>query len=115
MSLIDKTVRVRRGGSILTIPATAVDKYMAKGYSVIDSNGNILKASVPNDIPTLKAAYSRHLAEIKALKEEIMQLKEQLAKKEVVKEEVPAESVPEEEVPTEPTPVVPRKKSKKSE
>lgn len=104
MSLIDKTVRVRRGGSILTIPATAIEKYMAKGYSVIDSNGNVLKASVPNDIPTLKAAYSRHLAEIKALKEEIMQLKKQLDKKTIVKEELPTESAP-----------VARKKGKKSE
>lgn len=104
MSLMDKTVRVRRGGSILTIPATAIEKYMAKGYSVIDSNGNVLKASVPNDIPTLKAAYSRHLTEIKALKEENMQLKKQLAKKEVPKEELPTESAP-----------VARKKGKKSE
>lgn len=70
------TVTVRRGGSYLTIPASAVDRYKAKGYDAVDERGNIIDASVPNDINILKKAYEEHIAEIKRLKEEIVILKE---------------------------------------
>ena len=72
---MSETVTVRRGGSYLTIPALAVDRYMAKGYDVVDDKGNIIQSSVPNDVTILKRAYEEHVAEIKKLKEEIAQLK----------------------------------------
>jgi hypothetical protein len=71
------TVTVRRGGSYLTIPALAVERYMAKGYDVVDNAGNIVQSGTPNDINILKRAYEQHVEEIKKLKEEIAQLKAQ--------------------------------------
>ena len=79
MSLIDSTVRVRRGGSFLTVPANAVDRYMEKGYDVVDKAGNVLKTSTPNDVNALKLAYEQHVSEIKALKEQVRKLEKQLA------------------------------------
>jgi len=79
MSLVDKTVRVRRGGSYLTIPSSAVDRYMAKGYDVVDNMRNVLKESIPNDINLLKAAYDKHVAEIRELKKINAELERQLA------------------------------------
>ena len=74
MSLVDETVRIRKGGSYLTISATSIDRYLAKGYDVVDEKGNVLKASIPNDINTLRVAYSQHVAEIKELKQRIKEL-----------------------------------------
>lgn len=78
MSLIDKTVEVRRGGSYLTIPTDAVDRYLAKGYDVVDADGNVLKESVPHDVNALRAAYEQHVAKIKELEKTVLGLKHQL-------------------------------------
>lgn len=72
---MSETVTVRRGGSYLTIPALAVERYIARGYDVVDDKGNVIQSSVPNDVTILKRAYEEHVAEIKKLKEEIAQLK----------------------------------------
>lgn len=78
------TVTVRRGGSYLRIPTSAVERYMAKGYDVVDEAGNVLQGNIPNDINVLKNAYKEHIEEIKKLKEEIAQLKAE-AKEEPIK------------------------------
>ena len=74
---MSETVTVRRGGSYLTIPVLAIDRYIAKGYDVVDNSGNIVQSGTPNDVNILKRAYEEHVAEIKKLKEEIAQLKSQ--------------------------------------
>ena len=79
MSLIDnKTVDVKRGNVVLTINAELVDRYIAKGYDLIDKTGNVIKKSVPTDVNSLKADYERQLSENKQLKEQIALLKAQL-------------------------------------
>lgn len=80
MSLIDTTATVRRGGSYLTIPANAVERYLAKGYDVVDENDTVIKSSVPNDINTLKIAYEQHIAKIKELEAQVKELKAQIVK-----------------------------------
>lgn len=84
------TVTVRRGGSYLTIPALAIDRYIAKGYDVVDKNGNILQSGVPNDVNALKIAYERNQSEIDKLKKENEKLKQEISElksqaKEVIK------------------------------
>lgn len=69
------TVTVRRGGSYLTIPRLAIDRYMAKGYDVVDEADNVVQSGVPNELNLLKRAYEEHLIEIAKLREEIAQLK----------------------------------------
>lgn len=91
MSLVDSTATVRRGGSYLTIPANAVERYLAKGYDVVDENDNVIKSSVPNDINTLKIAYEQHIAKIKELEAQVKELKAQIAKS--AKHEEKAEAV----------------------
>lgn len=71
------TITVRRGGSYLTVPAVTADTYLAKGYDIVDEAGNVLQASVPNDLNVLKIAYKQHIAEIKALKARIAELESQ--------------------------------------
>ena len=87
MSLTDTTVRVKRGGSFLTIPKDAVSRYLSKGFDIVDSNGEIITPSVPNDVVTLQAAFNKHVAEIAQLKAEIEALK---AEKEPAEEKKPA-------------------------
>jgi len=73
------TVTVRRGGSYLTIPAGAIDRYIAKGYDVVDKNDNIIQSGVPNDINVLKIAYNQHKSEIESLKAENAKLKQEIS------------------------------------
>lgn len=75
------TVEVKQGNVYLTINAEDVDRYMARGFDVVDEVGNVIKKSVPNDINVLKQAYEQHTAEIAKLREENESLKAQLKAK----------------------------------
>jgi len=75
-----KTVTVKRRNVYLDVPVDAVDKYMSKGYDVVDSLGNVIKEHVPNDPNSLKFAYDKHVAEIADLKKQIAELKAENAK-----------------------------------
>lgn len=92
-----KTVTVKRRNVYLDVPVDAVDKYMSKGYDVVDSLGNVIKEHVPNDPNSLKFAYDKHVAEIADLKKQIAELKAENAKlkattsKSVVETEATAE------------------------
>ena len=72
------TLTVRRGGSFLTIPALAVDRYLAKGYKVVDANGNPIQTEDADDAKALKQKCDAYVAEIKKLKAEISELKAKL-------------------------------------
>jgi hypothetical protein len=75
-----KTVTVKRRNVYLDVPADAVDKYISKGYDVVDSLGNVIKEHVPNDTNSLKLAYEKHVAEIADLKKQLAELKAENAK-----------------------------------
>lgn len=75
MSTTEKTVTVRRGGSYLTIVESSIPRYMAKGYDVVDEADRVIQGSVPNDVNTLKKAYSEHVAKIKELEAKIAVMK----------------------------------------
>lgn len=68
-------VQVERGNTVLRISKDDVQRYLDQGYNLIDSNGNVLKASVPRDLGTLQKAYVDHTNKIKELEEEIAKLK----------------------------------------
>ena len=78
MSLVDSTTNVRRGNVYLTVPTNLVDRYLAKGYDVVDERGNVVKSSEPNDVTSLKLAYDKHIARIKELEAENAELKRQI-------------------------------------
>ena len=80
MASINDTVKVRRGGTILHISKNLVDRYMAKGFDVVDDKGNIVQASVPNDVTTLKLAYETHIAQIKKLETELSEARQEIEK-----------------------------------
>lgn len=71
-------VKVRRGNTTLRVDEVEVVKYMAKGFSVIDANGNIVKQSVPTEIGQLQKAYSEHVEVIKQKDAEIAKLKSEI-------------------------------------
>lgn len=79
--MADKTVTVKRANVILRIPEDSVDRYLDQGYSVIDNYGNVIKASVPNDMGTLRKAYIENAEKIKRLEVEVEQLKAELLAK----------------------------------
>lgn len=89
MASVDEAVLMKKGGSFLRVPQGAVSRYMAKGYDVVDENGNILEASIPNDLVTLRAAYQNHLNEIAALKKRIEELEKKFQEEKPVIEQVP--------------------------
>lgn len=72
------TLTVRRGGSFLTIPALAVDRYLAKGYKVVDANGNPIQTEDANEVEALKQKCDAYVTEINKLKAEVSELKAKL-------------------------------------
>ena len=78
--LNNKTVKMRRKNVFLDVVPELVDKYMAKGYDIVDATGNVLKKSVPTDIASLKSAYDQHVKKIAELEETIKNLKAEIVK-----------------------------------
>lgn len=87
---------VQRGNVFLTVSEDEVNKYMAKGFSVVDERGRVIRQSVPTELGPLQKAYSEHVETIKNLTAEVERLKSEL---EAVKAGVktPAKADPEEE------------------
>ena len=74
-------VEVCRGNVYLDIFEEEIDKYMEKGFSVVDSKtGKIIKQSYPTDIKELQKAYTEHVETINKLNLEIADLKSKLQK-----------------------------------
>lgn len=69
---------VQRGNVFLTIDDADINKYMAKGFSVVDKNGKVIKQSVPTELGQLQKAYSEHVELIKQKDTEIASLKAEL-------------------------------------
>ena len=76
-----KTVTVQRANVVLQISPQQIDYYLNQGYDVINDKGEIIQASVPRDLGTLRKAYIEHVAEIEELKEKIKKLEEKRKKK----------------------------------
>jgi len=96
-----ETVEVRCGGKYLDIPADAVDRYVAKGYDVVDKSGKVIVKSIPNDYGALRAEYIKALDKIKKLESEIAELKapKKAPAKQEVEEEVEIAAEPVDEPP----------------
>lgn len=75
-------VEVCRGNVFLDITEEEVEKYTAKGFSIVDAKtGKIIKQSIPTSLDELQKAYSEHVETIKKLKEELAILKSKLQAK----------------------------------
>ena len=70
----------RKANIETVISEDKIDKYIADGYKVFDGAGNLVKESAPDDLTTLKKAYTDHLAELKVKDAEIARLKDELTR-----------------------------------
>lgn len=68
-----------RGNRVVSIKEEAIQRYSEMGYVITDDNGNIIRNTVPVDIPNLKKAYVEQSAQIKSLEAENASLKMQIA------------------------------------
>lgn len=97
-----------RGNRVVSIKEDAIQRYSEMGYVITDDCGNIVKTTVPVDVPNLKKAYVEQGAKIKSLEAENENLKMQIAelmkaqqkpaKAAKVEAETPAENVPDSEI-----------------
>lgn len=71
-------VDVKRDNVVLSIEEEDVERYFAKGYSVLDKFGNVVKASVPSDVGTLRKAFVEHTELLKQKDNEIADLRSQI-------------------------------------
>lgn len=92
------TVTVQRANVILQISEEQLDYYLTQGYNVIDSKGNVIKASVPKNLGTLQKAFVDNQAEIEKLKKQIAELKKQIVELKNPVVEVTQEEKPEQQV-----------------
>jgi hypothetical protein len=77
----EEEVMVKRANVYLRVPKEQAKEYIAKGFDVLDAEGNVTEYSVPNDVNVLKQAYVEHLAKIKALEDELAEAKKAKATK----------------------------------
>lgn len=83
---------VQRANVVLEIEDDNVERYLAKGFSVIDEKGNVLKSARPTTPEQFEKAYDEQrrinndlVLQVEKLKKEIEQLKEQSKTKTVTK------------------------------
>lgn len=72
-------IYAERGNRVIAIREDSIQKYVEQGYMITDEFGNVIKNTIPVDVPNLKKAYVEHIKEIEALKAENSQLKAQIA------------------------------------
>lgn len=70
----------RKANIETAITADKVEKYVAEGYTIFDENNNIVKETAPDNLATLKQAYTEHIAELKVKDAEIVRLKDELTR-----------------------------------
>lgn len=72
-------ITVRRANVLLDVSEDQKDEYLAKGFDVIDKNGNVVaEATVTNDVSTLHKKLAEAQEKIKILEEENKRLNEEL-------------------------------------
>lgn len=71
---------VQRANVVLKVRDEEVDKYLARGFSLLNENGEVIRSATPNDLATFKEAYIRQSKEIEDLNSQIEELKAELEK-----------------------------------
>lgn len=72
-------ITVRRANVLLDVSEDQKDEYLAKGFDVIDKDGNVVtEATVTNDVSTLHKKLAEAQEKIKILEEENKRLNEEL-------------------------------------
>lgn len=71
--------KIQRGNVVLRVKDEEVQRYMTLGYNLVDEDGNILQAAIPNDFGVLRKAYIDHTAKIAELEETVAKLTKELA------------------------------------
>lgn len=69
---------VRRANVVLKVRDEEVDKYLARGFSLLNENGEVIRSATPNDLATFKEAYIRQSKEIEELNSQIEELNSQI-------------------------------------
>lgn len=62
--------RMKRGNVVLRVEDYEVEHYRLLGYAVTDDSGVVLQNAIPNDIVSLKAAYTERgerIAELESI------------------------------------------------
>ena len=72
-------IYAERGNKVIAIKEESIQKYVDQGFMITDEYGNVIKNTIPVDVPNLKKAYVEHTKEIESLKAENAQLKAQIA------------------------------------
>ena len=85
-------MRIRKGNVELDINKDFVQSYINQGYDVIDDKGNILTAGNAAYDIDLPKKYNQAQKEISRLKEEIIQLRNQIVNLELIAKEKPTKS-----------------------
>lgn len=65
---------VQRANVFLTVPDDEIQRYIDKGYNVVDEYGNIIKQALPNNVGDLQILVVKYEKRIKELEDYIASL-----------------------------------------
>jgi len=74
-------VSVQRANVVLRIKESEAERYLAKGYNILDENGNVAKHALPGTFGELQVAYAEHIRQIEELQAQVDQLTAEVAAK----------------------------------
>lgn len=72
-------VTVQKQNVFLEIEDDNVDKYLSNGFSVVDSQGNIIKGATPTTVKDYQILNEKLVKELEASKQELAKVKQELA------------------------------------
>ena len=90
----------QKANVVTVITEDKIDKFVADGYTIFDETGRIVRETAPDNLKTLKEAYTRNIAEINSLKAEIARLKSELTRAEEMRKAEPKKAVADTEEPS---------------
>ena len=70
--------RIERGNVVLDVQDEEVEHYLLLGFNVTDSQGRIIKTSIPTNLGALQAAFVENQAIIADLRNTIAELTEEV-------------------------------------
>lgn len=68
----------KKSNRVQPVTESDIQYYINQGFSIIDSKGNVIAESVPEDVMSLKAAFKRHTEEIAKLRACVKGYEEQM-------------------------------------
>lgn len=72
-------IYAEKGNKVKRIAEADIQKYVEQGFKITNGAGTVIQDTVPTDLASLKLAYTQHVQQITALKQQLEDCNQQIA------------------------------------